>query len=195
MPGRKRSYHHGDLRQAMLRTARELLEEQGPSALALREIARRLKVSAPAAYHHFKSLDEIAIALVEQGAKEMALCLDAAAGDERSLARSGEAYVKFALTNPALYRLMFGDSLDEDVRRSPAIVDLRNMADRIIRSRLEGHVEPAELAHASLYLWSLVHGLALLMIDRQSDAKSIEDVIRGVLKFAGRGLPPLPPVR
>jgi AcrR family transcriptional regulator len=154
-----------------------------------------LKVSAPAAYHHFKSLDEIAIALVEQGAKEMALCLDTAAGDERSLARSGEAYVKFALANPALYRLMFGDSLDEDARRSPAIVDLRNMADRIIRSRLEGHVEPAELAHASLYLWSLVHGLALLMIDRQLDAKSIEDVIRGVLKFAGRGLPPLPPVR
>ena len=112
-------YHHGNLRNALLAAARDLLEERGPSSLGLREIARRVGVSAPSAYHHFPSLDAIAVGLAEQGAAEMAQCLKVpASGDKSRLLRIGEAYVGFARANPALYRLMFGEGFPAASRRA-----------------------------------------------------------------------------
>src|ERR1700712_866407 len=79
MPPRRskppKPYHHGDLRNALLKAAREVLEERGPSFLGLREISRRVGVSAPSAYHHFSSRDALALGLAEQGAREMAAAL------------------------------------------------------------------------------------------------------------------------
>jgi AcrR family transcriptional regulator len=61
----KRTYHHGDLRQHLLSTARQLLEERGSAALTLREVARRVGVAAPSAYHHFASFDALAATLAK----------------------------------------------------------------------------------------------------------------------------------
>jgi AcrR family transcriptional regulator len=184
----RKRYHHGDLRQALLHAAREMLEEQGPSSLGLREIARRLGVSAPSAYHHFKSLGDIAVALVEQGARELSTKLGAVPNGNGLLSRTGEAYVEFASKNPALYRLMFGEGLTEETRRNTAMIDLRNTAFHIIRSRLENHVSPADLNSGALFLWSLVHGASLLLIDRQFDTGNRKLAIRRVLQFAGKGI-------
>jgi AcrR family transcriptional regulator len=64
MPGAA-NYHHGNLRSALLAQARALLDEDGPAALSLREIARRAGVAAPSVYHHFANLDAIFVALAE----------------------------------------------------------------------------------------------------------------------------------
>ena len=187
-------YHHGNLRNALLAAARDLLEERGPSALSLREIARRVGVSAPSAYHHFPSLDAIAVGLAEQGAAEMGECLKAASGGDKRdgkslLLRTGEAYVRFARANPALYRLMFGEGFQPASKSSDAVRDLRQRARTTIETALAGRLPAAELPVAGLFLWSVVHGLALLIIDGQVEsAKDADAVVLRVLQLGGKAL-------
>jgi len=133
-----KNYHHGDLRNALLTAARQVLEERGPSFLSLREISRRVGVSAPSAYHHFPSRDALALGLAEQGAAEMAQCLAAAPGTGGdSLLPYGEAYVAFVRANPALYRLMFGEGFPAISQYSQAVRDLRQRSYEIMKFGLE----------------------------------------------------------
>jgi len=183
-------YHHGDLRNALLKAAREVLEERGPSFLGLREISRRVGVSAPSAYHHFPSRDAIALGLAEQGAREMAECLTVGGSDGRdTLAPYGEAYVAFVRANPALYRLMFGEGFPAVSRDSQAIRELRERSYNIMKSSLERRLSDAELPIAGLFLWAVVHGLGLLLIDGQVvPGENSETIVRRVLQLAGTGL-------
>jgi AcrR family transcriptional regulator len=182
-------YHHGNLRNALLTAARALLEERGPSALSLREIARRVGVSAPSAYHHFPSLDAIAVGLAEQGAAEMAECLKAAPGGGRSRLMSiGEAYVAFARANPALYRLMFGEGFATASRSGRAVRELRQRSSDTIRAALADRLPESELPVAALFLSSVVHGLALLMIDGQVEPKDADGAVAQVLRLGGKAL-------
>src|SRR6185369_3100540 len=97
------SYHHGDLREAALRKAAEILENEGLESLSLREVARRAGVSHNAPYRHFPDRDGLLVALVEEGFQ---MLLDALA--RRPRREMGEAYVDFALSHPQRFRLMFG---------------------------------------------------------------------------------------
>jgi len=173
-----------------LKAARKLLEKRGPSSLALREIARRVGVSAPSAYHHFPNLDAIAVALAEQGAAEMAECLTALpSGNKSTLLRIGEAYVAFARANPALYRLMFGEGFPIASRSGRAVRDLRQKARDTINSALAGRFPEADLSIAGLFLWSVVHGLALLVIDDQiNPEEDADDIVLRVLQLSGKAL-------
>lgn len=194
MPARRPSsaggYHHGNLRNTLLRAARDLLEERGPSSLGLREIARRVGVSAPSAYHHFPSLDAIAVGLAEQGAAEMAEALRVLPdGNQSLLLRTGAAYVAFARANPALYRLMFGEGFPIASKSGQAVRDLRLRSYEAIRTALAKRMPESELPIAALFLWSVVHGLALLMIDGQvGPEKDPEEVVLQVLQLGGKAL-------
>ena len=194
MPPRKKAprktYHHGDLRNALLKAAREVLEERGPSYLGLREVSRRVGVSAPSAYHHFPSRDALALGLAEQGALEMAQCLAVAPGvGNLALLPYGEAYVAFAQANPALYRLMFGEGFPEVSQYSGAIRDLRQRSFEIMKLSLQERLPEAQVPIAALFLWSLVHGLGLLLIDGKVMASPVpKDLVHQVLKLAGTGL-------
>ncbi len=97
-----RPYHHGELRRTLLAAARRLLDEGGPAALTLREVARRAGVAAPSAYHHFPGLDALAAATAALGFAELAAVLEAALTDARGcLAPAGDAYLAWARANPA----------------------------------------------------------------------------------------------
>ena len=185
-------YHHGDLRRALLDAARALLEERGPAALNLREIARRVGVSAPSAYHHFVNRDAIAVALAEQGFVELLERLDAAPADaERPLALAGPAYIAFARANPGLYRLMFGEGFRVASDGGHAVRVLRERVYERAISGLKTRLPADQVKVAVLFLWSLTHGLALLMIDGQVDLGADPDaLIRSVLRLAGSGVPP-----
>src|SRR5437016_7879863 len=100
------TYHHGNLRTALLRAAGERLEKQGITALSLREAARRVGVSHNAPYRHFADRETLLAALAAQGFDELAAAV--ASGPP---ARMGEAYVSFALEHPQRFRLMFEGSL------------------------------------------------------------------------------------
>ena len=184
-------YHHGDLRRALLLSARALLEEHGPSALNLREIARRVGVSAPSAYHHFPNLGAIAVALAEDGFRELLEALHAASIEAQGhLMPAAEAYVGFARANSGLYRLMFGEGLLSSSAASGEIHGMRQRAYDFVAGNLRKRLPQGKVPVASLFLWSLVHGLTLLLIDGQlGSASESESVIRGVLRLAGTGVP------
>jgi len=185
-------YHHGHLRQALLTTARSILEEVGPSGLSLRGIARRLGVSAPSAYHHFSSLDAIAIALAKQGFAELSERLEnIQTGTKQQLAQVGKTYIGFARDNPGLYRLMFGEGFQMAAKKSRTIYFLRQRAYAAVTMRLSDRLPAKEVPTGALFLWSLTHGLALLMIDDQiNSTPDLDEVIGKVLRLASTGLIP-----
>lgn len=194
MPPRRKQpekpYHHGDLRNALLKAAREVLEERGPSFLGLREVSRRVGVSAPSAYHHFPSRDALALGLAEQGALELAKALIVKPGEgNETLLPYGEAYVAFARANPALYRLMFGEGFPAVSQYSEAVRELRQRSYDIMKSALEKRLPEEMVPIAGLFLWAVVHGLGLLLIDGQLVANETpKDLVHQVLKLAGTGL-------
>jgi AcrR family transcriptional regulator len=194
MPPRQKKpakpYHHGDLRNALLKAAREVLEERGPSFLGLREVSRRVGVSAPSAYHHFPSREALALGLAEQGAREMAAALMVKPGDGNdTLMPYGEAYVAFVRANPALYRLMFGEGFPAVSQYSDAVRELRQRSYDIMKSALEKRLPEAAVPIAGVFLWAIVHGLGLLLIDGQlENNETPKDLVHQVLKLAGTGL-------
>src|SRR5215831_9732799 len=111
-PAAQRSYHHGDLRQALIRSALEILSQAGAAGLSLRAAARRARVSAMAPYRHFADKEALLAAVAEYGFQQLAgrlAAAAAAAADPRAgLGALGVAYVIFARDEPSLFKLMFG---------------------------------------------------------------------------------------
>src|ERR1700716_351231 len=111
----KTTYHHGNLRPALVRAAMELLEEGGEAALSLRAVARRAGVSPAAPYRHFPDREALVSAVAAQGYRELAERLAAAhpaPATPEDLADVAVAYVQFALAHPALFRAMFSQPCD-----------------------------------------------------------------------------------
>ena len=124
------SYHHGDLRRALLEAAGAILQESGAPALSLRGIARRAGVSHMAPYHHFAGRGELVAALAADGFERLATAMrdamESATGADpvERLRACGVAYVVFAVRNPEMFQLMFGRELAD----SSAHPELRQAA-------------------------------------------------------------------
>src|ERR1700729_330520 len=111
------SYHHGALREGLIRAAREILESEGYEALTLRAAARRAGVSQAAPYNHFVDKAALLAAIAALGFKEFAAAMrremSSAADPQARLNATGIAYVAFATSNPGLFKLMFGSSVHQ----------------------------------------------------------------------------------
>lgn len=163
---RRTTYHHGDLRVALLTTARTLLDEGGVPAVSLREVARRAGVTPAACYRHFADKKALLTALAVQGFEEFAQALRSACeGAAAPFAEMGIAYVAFAVQRPGMFRLMFGPAV-ADRSRSPELMAAIGAATRLFDSGLKSsrHVAPEDPVGA-LRAWATVHGLATLAID------------------------------
>jgi AcrR family transcriptional regulator len=156
---KKAPYHHGDLHTSILQAAGKLVEEQGVASLSLREVARRAGVSHNAPYRHFADRDALLAALAAEGYARLNDVLEAA---EVPRAR-GEAYVRFALENPQRFRLMFGGLLRIDADPGLRAAAARTY-DGLVRA-FEPLVGPRGAPSAAAAAWSLVHGLAQLLLD------------------------------
>ncbi len=167
------SYHHGNLQEALLSAGLELLERRGCAELALREVAREVGVSPAAVYRHYASKEALLTAMAIEGFKRLTAVqiepVSNAVVTPVRFAEMGRAYVRFAVRNPALFRLMFSDQIDSsrDAALMFAIEPLTaNIEDAV--ARLAGpRFSPAMRRKAALRAWSLVHGLSMLLIDGQ----------------------------
>jgi AcrR family transcriptional regulator len=166
------TYHHGDLRAACLSAALELLEEGGATALSLRAVARRAGVSPAAPYRHYADREALVSAIAAVGYRRLAERLAAAhpaPSTPEQLASVGVAYVQFALEQPALFRLMFGEPCDRDNDERVAATAAVSLYLRGIVARCFPQADAEALAPA---IWALVHGLAFLHLDGKLDAST-----------------------
>ncbi len=171
------SYHHGNLRRALLDAALELLSERGVDGLTLREVARRAGVSHAAPYHHFADRGALVRAVVAESFEILGSSLaDAAATADDPMERLGAlgvAYVDFALDHPERYRLMFRTELSRDgSSEAPTDADaaggsafallMGTVQDASDRGLLRDGTDPAA---AAITAWAGVHGLASLLLE------------------------------
>ncbi|MGV9690332.1 TetR/AcrR family transcriptional regulator [Streptomyces sp. NPDC003444] len=170
------TYHHGDLRAACLRAARELLEEDGSAGLSLRAVARRAGVSATAPYRHYADRDALVSAVAAEGYRELAEHLAEAHPSPSTpdeLAAVAVAYVRFALEHPALFRAMFAEPCDPtSAERVAATAAISEYVRGIVRATFPD----ADAEALSTTVWALVHGLAFLHLDGKLDTSTPEVV-------------------
>ncbi|MCW3847670.1 TetR/AcrR family transcriptional regulator [Sphingomonas sp. LB-2] len=162
----KRAYHHGDLRAALIEAGLKLLAEPGADAPGLREVARAVGVSPTAVYRHFPDKGALLGAMAREGLDRLGSA-QAEAG-KRGFNAVGRAYITFALQNPALFRLIFANSPNHNPldwnSDDPDTMPLLRM--QAVREVAERDGEGAARLFA-LRAWALVHGLAVLLLDRQ----------------------------
>jgi AcrR family transcriptional regulator len=188
MTDKARAYHHGDLRAALLDEAAAMIAEGGAASLTMRALGRRLGVSRAAAYRHFEDKAALLVAVAAAGFSRLRDRLQAVdAGAPRSsmerIRRMGEEYVRFALENPAYYRLMYGR---EGLARRD-VPELREAGNSLFEQLVEvirayqdsGKIERQDPRAQAYVAWSSVHGLASLLIDGQIlTAVDVDELIR-----------------
>ena len=202
------TYRHGDLRQALLLAGMSMARDGGPDAVVLREATRQAGVSPNAAYRHFSDRQALLLAV---SAAAQSLAADAMAdavanrvltGDAATDARShlravGTGYLRFARTEPGLFRAAF--SVPDDLRRSghPDKAGTMGLTPfQILGAALDdlegAGLLPAERrSNAELLAWSAVHGLGMLAIDgplRGLDEAVLDAITMRLLDMVDRGI-------
>ena len=182
------TYHHGDLRAAVIAAGLKRLAEGDGAELGLRALARDVGVSATALYRHFPDKEALLDALADEGLRRLgALQAQAwlkAGGGRAGFKATGATYVRFAHDEPALFRLSFTRQMPE--RSADDAGDGSEVAYNLLRAGV-GEALPgvANPDTAALHAWALVHGLAMLILDRRIewDEAMVEEVVG--LTFGG----------
>lgn len=202
--GHPRGYHHGNLKEALVRAALELIAEKGPWGFTFADAARWAGVSPAAPYRHFRDRDELLSDVARRGFEQFALALAKAWDDGRpepfaAFERLGKAYLAFARNEPAYYSAMFeaGIPLDtsSELRQAGdrAFAVLRAASEQLI-ARMPAQKRPPALMMA-LHIWALSHGVASLFARGDSGRRALpmsaEELLEaGVLVYLrGLGLP------
>ena len=176
-PKRKQTgqYHHGDLRRSLLEEALRTIQASGVEQLTLRAVGVKLGVSRTALYRHFSDKQALLAAVGREGFRMLREVLTTASA-ERGGGRSGfeamgAAYVRFAVTHPSHYRVMFGGFIEscskdaEFVQEATAAFQV--LVDSIVEQQQAGLVRRDDPVLLARFIWSVVHGIAMLAIDGQ----------------------------
>jgi AcrR family transcriptional regulator len=196
----RRAYHHGDLRTALLGATVAIVRQHGPSALTLRDVAKRAGVSEAAPYHHFESKAHLLLEAAAQGYTALGARLAATSASGPASARArlpalGAAYVRFALDEPGYFRLMFGAHIDELVaspNRHPGVAAAKR-AGRATANLLRAGVAdfiaettaPIGARELERLVWAQIHGLAWLALEKELHPPPMLDEI---VELAARGV-------
>ncbi|MCX2185123.1 TetR/AcrR family transcriptional regulator [Streptomyces sp. SKN60] len=194
----RRGYHHGDLRQAVLAAALDVIATDGPGALSLRDLARRAGVSHAAPAHHFKDRTGLLTAIAAQGYELLAAALT----DAPDLRERGVRYVRFAVAHPAHFQVMFQPELYRDRADDPELLAAKELAAAELRAGVvtlpaarssdspgsPGSPDPRDTGVAA---WSMAHGFATLLLthnlDAPLDGRDPGEVFRALAGLLGSG--------
>ncbi|WP_329119694.1 TetR/AcrR family transcriptional regulator [Streptomyces sp. NBC_01353] len=188
------TYHHGDLRQAVLSAALDVIATEGPSALSLRDLARRAGVSHAAPAHHFKDRAGLLTAVATEGFDLLA----AALAQAKDLKDAGVRYVRFATEHPAHFQVMFQPDLHRP--DDPELLAAKERAGAGLRAGIagvpaDGRGPDARLAGVAA--WSLAHGFATLLLSHnlagpigEQDPEEVFRTLAGLLFTSDTAQPP-----
>ena len=188
---KRTTYHHGDLRAQLTEATRQLVEERGPDHFSVSEACRAAGVSTAAPYKHFKDKTEMLRAVARGGMQRqyeqmVAELAPHPPGTLDRIVALGRVYIRFALAEPGVFRLMFGLSKDHD--DDEAMVNMGSNTFGLVQHEValcrgSDTIEPVDEGRAFL-LWSFVHGLSFLQIDGKlskiETPIDIEHVLRDV---------------
>jgi AcrR family transcriptional regulator len=174
---KKESYHHGDLKKTLLDAGLELLREKGANNFSLRELSRRAGVSHTAPYRHFSDRNDLLAALAENGFRSLSRSMrESLVGTEDSGERLfliARAYIRFGLDNLDLYRLLFSAHISQEIYLThPPLQEAASelfgvLLEEIARAQERGGLRPGPPMELGVICWSMVHGLASLLIEGQ----------------------------
>lgn len=168
---KRRGYHHGHLREALIAAALDLIGEKGPAGFTFAEAARSAGVSPAAPYRHFRDRDALMAEVARLGFERFGAFLanawnDGAPDPVTALDNMGRAYLAFARTEPAYYAAMFEAQVPPNATpdlaqaADDAFLVLQRAAEALVARLPEGNRPPARMV--SLHVWSLAHGIASL---------------------------------
>jgi AcrR family transcriptional regulator len=198
----ERGYHHGNLKEALLQAALDLIGQKGAAGFTFADAARMAGVSPAAPYRHFRDRDELLSSIAQRGFEQFEAALGSAWDDGRpdtmtAFERLGKAYLAFAREAPAYYSAMFESRIPTDA--TPALQAASERAFGIIRAAAErlaalapqGTPRPPALMMA-LHIWSMSHGIASLFARgdaaRRTLPMSPEDLLEAEMLIYLRGL-------
>ncbi|HEY1361386.1 MAG TPA: TetR/AcrR family transcriptional regulator [Xanthobacteraceae bacterium] len=201
----ERGYHHGNLKEALVRAALELIAQKGPAGFTFAEAARWAGVSPAAPYRHFRDRDELLADVARRGFDQFEAVLARAWDEGRpdpftAFDRLGKAYLRFASSEPAYYSAMFEAGIPPD--SSPELREAGEGAFAVLRAATERLVamlpapsRPPVLMMA-LHIWAMAHGVASLFgrgdAARRAQPMLPEELLEAavLIYLRGLGLPP-----
>ncbi len=199
----QKSYHHGDLKQALLDETAKILREEGESALSLRRLASNLGVSRTAPYNHFKNKDALLSAVAEEGFSRFDESMRAVRRKHRNSSGNElfralvQAYVKFALNNQEYYDLMYGSKSWREGSTTESLATaarqtLRKDIERLQRAQDEGLIsKDVDVAEFVRIYWGTLHGISRLTLDGvYSDPTSLKKFCNAAADMLWRQLDP-----
>lgn len=168
-------YHHGDLRRGLLTEALRIIQRDGVEALTLRAVGETLGVSRTALYRHFSDKQALLAAVAREGFRMLRLALSAAhdahGGGRAGFEAMGLAYVRFAVEHPSHYRVMFGRFVESCSKDTELIEEAGAAFQVLVHSLIEqqqaGLIRRDDPQLLARFIWSVVHGIAMLVIDGQ----------------------------
>jgi AcrR family transcriptional regulator len=190
-------YHHGNLREALLAAGIQLLKDHGAESLGLRELARQAGVSRTAPYRHFDSKDSLIAAIAEQGFVKLKAVLDETrrlheANAEEWFVEAARQYIRFALTYPEHFKVMFGDYVKYEPEKHASLADAGNgafqtLVDLMAACQQAGLVKEGDPVAWSIVVWSTLHGFSVLLVHNrlkfvEEDPKSLGAVMELVAR-------------
>jgi AcrR family transcriptional regulator len=198
----ERGYHHGNLKEALLQAALDLIATKGAAGFTFADAARIAGVSPAAPYRHFRDRDELLSSIAQRGFEQFEAVLADAWDDGRpdtvsAFERVGKAYLAFAREKPAFYSAMFESGLATDVSAGlqaaaeRAFAVIRAAAERLAALAPPGSPRPPALMMA-LHIWSMSHGVASLFARgdaaRRKLPMSAEELLEAEVLIYLRGL-------
>jgi AcrR family transcriptional regulator len=192
---RKARYHHGELREALIRATRQLVEQRGAENFTLADACRVAGVTTAAPYRHFRGKQEILEEIVSRGFEELgirttAILAEKGEGTLEGIVAMGQAYVAFAVEETAVFRLMFGQQ--PSLKNAEHVLGaahacftklINQVALYCDRNKVGG-----EAQQIALRLWTFVHGAASLLIDQDYDAIAPDIEVNQLIAGATPGL-------
>lgn len=183
------SFHHGNLKAALIAAGAAQVDGEGADAVSLRDLARQVGVSAPAAYRHFADKDALLQAIAAAGFQDLAVQFGAIAGPDprERLLQLGLAYLRFAEARPGMFRLMFWQALPPPLGTAgPSAYDTLVAAIAAIAPPTGDATQDAATV---LRFWALAHGLAMLRLAGRITAVAPDErFLRFVLQPVVAGL-------
>lgn len=198
----ERGYHHGNLKEALLQAALDLIAQKGAAGFTFADAARMAGVSPAAPYRHFRDRDELLSSIAQRGFEQFESQLTTAWDDGRpdtvsAFERVGKAYLAFAREEPALYAAMFESGVPADA--TPSLMAASERAFGVIRAAAErlaalapaGTPRPPALMMA-LHIWTMAHGVASLFARGDAARRKLpmtpEDLLEAEVLIYLRGL-------